>query len=1820
MFFRRMFSRKDKDKERDRDSSASPPPPSTKLSNTPTSSASILDSSNQCISIVQKSPMKRRMSASGVNFSVIQLTPLWEHIIRTRTLPEDLNPATMFDEFIERLGDPEWQVRQHALRVLIDVLIVMGQKADSYFAPIIPQLVENLGHPAPTVRKGALDALRVYISETAMPESILLEIMDIGLNQRITNEPFGGRLTCGVMLSLPSLVQATLHTSKRNYILQSAVDMLVNKMTQVTYQEVTLKVLLRIRDLVGPDEFSNYMSHGAYREFELLCNVYGLSEPETLVSSSRSSWHAINSFEPDDGDSSSNQVDMFWRSEDDDELFKGEEYDPNEKVIMETEIKINDDTLTMRILERKDEPLEDGNCHAIICSDDDEITGTLENSGLIHVLSDSELEDINNNVTDDNENDDRFVPRTPKRVTFGGEIVKMRTPDSDTTVHSDADNSSRSMSERRFENLNFLTVEIPNDNTKPVQRSKSATVTPPSSVTPTPRSTPPASPKAPLQQPPLKDPPTKVIPAPAADPTSPSKPISSSPTSLLSPKKQLTPDESKPKSATASPFRRISISPVDAIISPKPVHKEIEVLHNLQRSPCISPRPVSRPSSRNNVDEKEEESESAKVKKEETVVPAPSVKSWEELKIVDDDVLKDLKSGDWRHRLQAITVIEEALKSSETLAKIQPCLDSFMRMLLSSERNPEVAEDKRRILINLISRLPLENLENRSTQIITGLCRQGGAGSNRVCKSLMQRLPPSFIVLKLLSDDFLHARSSRFRENALQMVMYALMTFPSTCFDTGTCINRTIYAALDRKRRVRQASLDVLAVLGQVTSPRVVLDSVQTIAGGREDGKDLSVAVKARLARKQLPIIGPDGSIQYALRVPSPHSGDPLSEINLGADVEWIISGIGTAERRLKAPHEILALGVGARPVDDFISTSSSSSSFQGNSDDTDDSRTSFQYSLATASSLHYKTSNGSAIGAGDIFGIHGKRIASRSHSDSQSDGRNSNSDGSGSTQIIKLPVTSRFPTMDVGSIYVNRQAYRNPYEQFNLSTHRISSTYTKGQQTRKSLKGNYPQSAFNESKFDDASPRPASQPAPFESVGGTTSILGQRRFTNVEKFIMQSNKPQQQSSCQIEQAASPEKGTNGIIQNSQQPPTHDSEDRIFSKSAIILDRAISSKSRHDLEETESFKQIDSINPTPEKLTISSGTTPAKVLDDENQGSVVLPNSVQTETKTPTPSTKSVTTESIHSRPESTPPSSETLQVRSESVQSHAESIPSRSESVISRPITAQSKPSEEVEARPQSVVSTITTKSEKQGESNEDVLVVDEVDEVDEVEAADDKTSATKVEEDITESKVASVSEENLTNIQLDTSAPGSEVNISNEIEHHENAKTPVEQLPEAADALEVVVETEVISDPPLEEMPRETTELLKKDLEELKTDELKVLDPTPKHESPDPPIATPTTPVIQDIFESPLPIRSVSIPSLDQEYPNSEKYPPQSASKGTPAQNVSTESIPPRHSSIAKSNDSIFGSTRKLDPDSKSTASTTSSEYPPSHTTSLDEPIRAKSHGNVIKASHLPLIRKAKTTLFGRSRRVSPIKQTLKLTQTEVFPQTLMKFDKPKDALAQALIHLDSTEWETVIVGLRSLVRMMRHHPEVLDTQMHIVCIQLGKAVRNLRSQVSRAACQASTELFTVRTKFLEQECDDLAGNLLHRTADTNRFLRADAMRALESMCDNLSPAKIIHLLSTKGATHQNATVRTATAKLSNRLVDRIGHDRVFTLNREHRDKLLTMGANLLQEGSLETRSYTKTLFRSLAEHAQCGRILKEVVPIRTYRNIEKTLKSIM
>lgn len=266
-------------------------------------------------------------------------------------------------------------------------------------------------------------------------------------------------------------------------------------------------------------------------------------------------------------------------------------------------------------------------------------------------------------------------------------------------------------------------------------------------------------------------------------------------------------------------------------------------------------------------------------------------------------------------------------------------------------------------------------------------------------------------------------------------------------------------------------------------------------------------------------------------------------------------------------------------------------------------------------------------------------------------------------------------------------------------------------------------------------------------------------------------------------------------------------------------------------------------------------------------------------------------------------------------------------------------------------------------------------------------------------------------------------------------------------------------------------------------------------------------------------------------------------------------------------------------------------------------------------------------------RKRKVSPSKSLTNLPastnvqskhktpqQQMLFPKSLTPFDKPRESLQHCLQLLESTNWEETMTGLQSFVRFMRHHPDIIESQLHVFCIALSKHIKNLRSQVSRASCQAAGELFERKAKLVETESEDLTMSLLNRTADTNKFLRSDAMQALESMCDHLPPHKVFHVMVTRGATHQNAVVRSAAAKLCARTVQRIGYERVYSgLNKDLRDRMFVMSANLLMEGSLETRNHAKAIFKMLSAHPTYNRTLLEVIPPKTLRNIEKTLKSI-
>lgn len=307
--------------------------------------------------------------------------------------------------------------------------------------------------------------------------------------------------------------------------------------------------------------------------------------------------------------------------------------------------------------------------------------------------------------------------------------------------------------------------------------------------------------------------------------------------------------------------------------------------------------------------------------------------------------------------------------------------------------------------------------------------------------------------------------------------------------------------------------------------------------------------------------------------------------------------------------------------------------------------------------------------------------------------------------------------------------------------------------------------------------------------------------------------------------------------------------------------------------------------------------------------------------------------------------------------------------------------------------------------------------------------------------------------------------------------------------------------------------------------------------------------------------------------------------------------------------------------------TVSITSTEESSDYPTMRDSSMKSIAMHGQSKVPIRKSVPKMRTAIPTRRTRVSPTPKPPataihKSQSTDLFPATLRKFDKPREAALAShtcLNQLDSSTWEVTMNGLTTFVRLIRYHPETVESHLHAYCVALSKQVKNLRSQVSRSACQASAEFFHTHAKHLETECDDLATQLFNRTADTNKFLRADAFRALAAMCDNLTPSKVIHTILTRGATHQNAIVRTTTANLCSRIVSRLGCEKFYAMNRDYRDKLILAGANFLMEGSLDTRNYAKAFFKQLSAHPLYNRTLQDVIPSRIYRNIEKALRSI-
>jgi CLASP N terminal. len=162
----------------------------------------------------------------------------------------------------------------------------------------------------------------------------------------------------------------------------------------------------------------------------------------------------------------------------------------------------------------------------------------------------------------------------------------------------------------------------------------------------------------------------------------------------------------------------------------------------------------------------------------------------------------------------------------------------------------------------------------------------------RIALSLMHALSPMVFLRSIIP--LLKHKSSRVREEIINMMIAALLSFPSSEFELVTLPEVIGFTLLDARKRVRHASLECFAILAQQLGPgnlSPLVSAVDILERKNKSADGLLLAVQSRLGRKMLPKINDNELVQYAVKLPTSKS----SEGQLKPDIAWIVSGLSVS-------------------------------------------------------------------------------------------------------------------------------------------------------------------------------------------------------------------------------------------------------------------------------------------------------------------------------------------------------------------------------------------------------------------------------------------------------------------------------------------------------------------------------------------------------------------------------------------------------------------------------------------------------------------------------------------------------------------------------------------------------------------------------------------------------------------------------------------------------------------------------------------------------------------------------------------------------------
>lgn len=269
------------------------------------------------------------------------------------------------------------------------------------------------------------------------------------------------------------------------------------------------------------------------------------------------------------------------------------------------------------------------------------------------------------------------------------------------------------------------------------------------------------------------------------------------------------------------------------------------------------------------------------------------------------NLLRD--ANNWKNRTSGVTKMQNIISELPSDYSLESHLEPILKLSTStlSDNHFKVTQLGLELIACIVAKAG-KSIRPFLPTLAQGI--MGKVGSNKfvlkqaglqVLKELMVVLRPEPVIREVIKFGLDH-KLSRVREETLNAISVALLTFPKSEFDFSLILKKSIPSMCDNKSRVRQAAFETVALMCSI-EPSLVRETVTEIVSQRDsqkckysaqNGLTLMVAFQTRLARSTsgVPKLNDSGLIDYSIPVSNSKSGLPAS----GDDVQWILAAAGT--------------------------------------------------------------------------------------------------------------------------------------------------------------------------------------------------------------------------------------------------------------------------------------------------------------------------------------------------------------------------------------------------------------------------------------------------------------------------------------------------------------------------------------------------------------------------------------------------------------------------------------------------------------------------------------------------------------------------------------------------------------------------------------------------------------------------------------------------------------------------------------------------------------------------------------------------------------